>query len=213
MKNKIIILAALLTAFTIQAQEVIVTNPILNNPLTVSNVVSAVPKGLTTVATDGYSVFKNFSPTNPLSIGVFGLQNGAGKYGIGLEANTVRTDSGISAGFAVAGIQVEKDGKTKWGFYDATINLSASGVWNLPVLNLPLITRVFSGPFVSLDGGVLIGAQSGACGDLAFDLSKNMNLDFGGGVVNCAGAAATGLKPAMPMAHVNITLTSWKFWK
>lgn len=181
--------------------------------ITVSNLVTGVPAGVTQVVSDGYNVFKNLSLTNPLAINVIGLKNGK-LYGGGLVVNPVNTNSAVSAGFGVFGIQTPtaatataKAG-SKLGFYDATINLSVSQVENIPVLNIPITLRIFSGPFASLNGGVLIGEQSGVTGDISFQISKTGYLTAGGGVINCAGAAAAGLKPTMPFAHIGVI---WKF--
>ena len=184
----------------------------LSNPLpstTASNLVVSVPAGVTKAVSDGYNVFKNFSMTNPVSIGVFGLKNGSG-YGFGLEANEVNQSSAVNAGFALAAIQTETTdalGKKHKGldFYDATVNLSLSTTEIIPVLNIPVLLRIFSGPFASLNGGVLIGEQSGTTGDVNIQVGKDKYIDLGGGVVNCAGAAAAKLKPVMPMAHLNFT--------
>jgi hypothetical protein len=204
--------AALVSMLSLSAaaQTVVSTNTVT----TVSNVISSVPAGATKVVTDGYNFFKTLTLTNPISAGIFGLQNGSGNYGGGIEVNGVNTNSMVNAGFAIAGIQTETTDlntgkKTRaFNFYDATINLSISTVETIPVLNLPVIVRLFSGPFTSLNGGVLIGEQSGLTGDLNFQVGSDKFIDFGGGVVNCAGAAARGLQPAMPMAHINFT---WKF--
>lgn len=191
------------------------TNLIANNPFTatttVSNVVVSVPAGVKQVATDGYNVFKNFALTNPISINVIGLKNGS-MYGFGLEANTINTNSVVNVGFGVFGIQTQtKNAQGQsvkgWNFYDATLNLSVSQVENVPILNLPIILRIFSGPFASLNGGVLIGEQSGVTGDFSFEPWKNVYIDVGGGIVNVAGAAAANLQPVLPMAHAGVTFT------
>lgn len=220
MKTKILTaaLALLCCAGISRGQTVNVTNPIpgspMNDPLpsvtTVSNVITSVPAGVTKVAGDGYNFFKQLSLTNPISAGIFGVQNGRGNYGGGIEVNGVNPNSSVNAGFAVAAIQTETtdaNGVKHRGlnFYDATINLSVSTVETIPILNLPIILRIFSGPFASLNGGVLVGEQSGGTADINFAVGKDKYIDLGGGVVNCAGAAAAGLKPALPMAHLNFT--------
>ncbi len=214
MKLVITIAALFVAAFTSQASTNAMSElpPITNAPtVTLPNLAASVPDGVKKVAADGYGVFKNFNLTNPISIGIVGLKNGTVGYGGGITANAINPNSSISAGFGLFAIQTQTTdattGKKTTGlnFYDATFNLSASGVWNLPILNVPLITRIFSGPFASLNGGVLVGEQSGFTGDFSFDITPKFNVDLGGGVVNCAGAAAAGLKPAMPMAHLNFT--------
>ena len=199
--------------------QVIVTNgittafPPFTLPVTPEQVGASVPAGAKQVAVDGYAVFKGWSLTNPISVAFIGLKNGS-HYGGGVEAHQILPGSAVSAGFGVFAVQTESTdaaGKTttKLNFYDATINLGVSQLVNIPVLNLPVTVRLFSGPFASLNGGVLIGAQSGVTGNMAFALNKTGSaiLHFGGGVVNCSGAAAAGLKPAMPMADIGFIAT------
>ena len=215
-KSLFLIIGLLLMAFiglaTAQTNSPIVQPTIILNPTTsLSNVVASVPAGVTKVATDGYNFFKTLSLTNPISVGAIGVKNGS-LYGGGLEVNGVNTNSSVNAGFAVLAIQTEQKQangteKKSFGFYDASLNLSISQVENIPVINLPLTMRIFSGPFASLNGGVLIGEQSGVAGDLNFEPFKNVYFDFGGGIINDSGAAAAGLKPVMPMAHFNVTFT------
>lgn len=183
----------------------------LLGPSTVTNIISSVPDGVKQVGTDGYNVFKNFSLTNPISAGVVGIKNGK-HYGFGLEANTVSTNSAVNAGFGVFAIQTDvpktatMKASTKWQFFDATLNLSVSKIETVPVLNIPIILRIFSGPFVSLNGGTMIGEQSGATGDFNFQVGTDKYIDFGGGIINASGAAAKGLATVMPMAHFNYTM-------
>ena len=198
------------------AQTVNVTNavamPPFVAPVTAGQVGASIPDGVKQVATDGYAVFKGFSLTNPISVAVIALKNGS-HYGGGVEAHQVLPGSPVSAGFGIFGVQTEsKDattGKTttKLNFYDATVNLGVSQVENIPVLNIPITVRLFSGPFANLkQGGVLLGAQSGVTGNFTFALGKSGNwfMHLGGGVVNCSGAAAEGLKPEMPMANLGV---------
>lgn len=198
------------------AQTVNVTNaatmPPFSSALTVGQIGASIPDGVKQVATDGYAVFKGFSLTNPISVAVIALKNGS-HYGGGVEAHQVLPGSPVSAGFGIFGVQTEsKDattGKTttKLNFYDANVNLGVSQVENIPVLNIPITVRLFSGPFANLaQGGVLMGAQSGVTGNFTFALGKSGNwfMHLGGGVVNCSGAAAEGLKPAMPMANIGV---------
>jgi hypothetical protein len=183
-----------------------------------SNILLSVPAGVTKLTTDVYDFFTSIAWTNPISVGVFGLQNGSGNYGGGLEVNSIKPGATVNAGFAVAAIQTtETDPVTgkksrTWGFYDATINLSLSTIETIPALNIPIYLMIWSGPFASLNGGVLIGAQSGMSGDLKIPIGpKPANpalqhlITLGGGVINCSGAAAKGLKSAMPIVHANYT--------
>jgi hypothetical protein len=217
MKNKIaVIIAALsISGLAASAQTVTVTNaqtmPSFTST-TVSNVLTSVPAGVVKVASDGYNFWKTLSLTNPLSINLVGLKNGK-LFGGGIEVNPVNTNSAVSAGFGLFGIQTTKaatataKAQTSLDFYDATINLSVSQVENIPVLNIPITLRIFSGPFASLNGGVLIGEQSGVTGDVAFRISATGYLTAGGGVINCAGAAAAGLKATLPMGHIGVIWT------
>ena len=183
--------------------------------VTVTNILTSIGAAPVQVATDGYNVFKQLNLTNPIAFNLVGLQNGTGKYGIGLEVNQASAStntSGVSAGFGVFGIQTDQaqpNGTVKrgWEFFDATVNLSYSARETIPLLNLPINMRIFSGPFASLNGGVLIGEQSGVEGDFTFQVSKTGWFNAGGGVVNCAGAAAKDLKAAMPMAHAGLVWT------
>jgi hypothetical protein len=182
--------------------------PNLLGPNTVTNLL-AVPAGVSQLATDGYNVFKQFSLTNPISVGVIGLKNGS-LYGGGIEANTVNANSAINAGFAVLGVQTKTTSangtsKTGFSFFDATVNLSVSQVEMVPVLNVPVTLRVFSGPFASLNGGVLMGEQSGVTADFNFQVGAASWIDLGAGVINDSGAAAKGLNSTLPMVHFNFT--------
>lgn len=159
------------------------------------------------VLTDGYLALKDISLTNPIAVNVFGLMNGTGKYGFGLEVNQADPGKLVNAGFAIAAIQTDQPqagGGTKkgWNFYDATLNLSVQQTETIPLLNIPITVRIFSGPFVSLNGGTLVGEQSGVTGDINLKINEHFGFTGGGGVVNCAGAAAAGLKATMPMAHL-----------
>ena len=209
MKFTFAILAALFVGGLVaSAQTVITTNaqamPPFTAPVTAGQVAASVPDGVKQVAVDGYNVFKGFSLTNPISVAFIGLKNGS-HYGGGIEAHQVLPGSPVSAGFGVFAVQTEDAaGKVKFNFYDATVNLGVSQVENIPVLNIPITVRLFSGPFASLNGGVLMGEQSGVTGSMAFAVDKagKWFIHIGGGVVNCAGAAAAGLKPAMPLADI-----------
>lgn len=195
------------------AQTVTTTNaqtmPPFTIPVTAGQLGASVPAGLQQVAVDGYNVFKGFSLTNPISVAFIALKNGS-HYGGGVEAHQVLPGSPVSAGFGVFAVQTETaatataKAQTKFNFYDATINLGVTQVENIPVLNIPITVRLFSGPFASLNGGVLMGEQSGVTGSMAFAVGSSGKwfIHLGGGVVNCAGAAAAGLKPAMPMADI-----------
>lgn len=200
-------------ASNLKAQDVTITNsetgqvntlPNRTAPpfTTVSDIVSNIGQAPATVAKDGYNAFKQFSITNPIAGHVIGLMNGKGKYGVGLEVNQADPNQVIGIGFAVAGIQTDKDGAKKWNFYDATLNLSVSKTETIPLLNIPVTVRVFSGPFASLNGGVLMGLESGTSADIHFKLADHWALELGGGIINCSGAAAEGLKPVLPMAHL-----------
>lgn len=192
------------------AQSVVTTNQ-TGGINTVTNLIN-VPAGVSQLGTDAYAAFRQFSLTNPISVGIIGVKNGK-LWGGGLEANTANTNSPVNIGFAALAIETPTTkvvgGSTvagsKIGFFDATLNLSVSQVENIPVINVPIILRLASGPFASLSGGVLIGEQSTAMGDFSFQITPKLNLDFGGGAINCSGAAAKGLAPVMPMAHINLT--------
>lgn len=181
----------------------------LYTPITVSNLVVAVPAGVTQVASDGYNVFKQLSLTNPISFNLIGIKNGS-HYGFGIEANQADTNQLVSAGFGLFAVQTANatTGKTSLNFYDATINLSVQQVEMIPIINIPITLRIFSGPFVSLNGGVLMGEQSGITGDIGFQIATDGYLTLGGGVINAAGAAANGLASVMDFAHVGVV---WKF--
>lgn len=162
------------------------------------------------VLNDGYMSLKNLSITNPIQGHVFGLMNGSGKYGGGIMVNQADPTKFVNAGFALAAVQTEQkqgDGtfRNKWSFYDASLNLSVQQTETIPLLKIPIVVTIFSGPFCSMNGGVLMGAQSGVSGDVNFLLSKHWAFTLGGGVVNCTGAAAAGLKPAMPMGQFALT--------
>jgi hypothetical protein len=180
------------------------TLPAVPTFTTGSNILDSIGSAPKQVLSDGYLALKDISLTNPIAFHVFGLMNGTGKYGFGLEVNEADPNKTINAGFALAAIQTDKGGSKSWNFYDATLNIGISQTETIPLLKIPITVRIFSGPFVSLNGGTLIGEQSGVSGDMNFKLSSHMGMILGGGVVNCAGAAAEGLKPAMPMAHLAI---------
>ena len=185
------------------------TNGVPVMATTPTAILASVPAAVSTAAAGAWNVFKNFSITNPISVGVFGLQNGPGRYGIGIEAAQqeaeITTNTPVDVGFGLAAIQAQKkagQNNNGWNFYSATVNIGVSQIETIPVLNIPFTLRVFSGPFTSLNGGVLIGEESGISGDFDFQAGPGF-LSLGGGVVNDAGAAAASLKPVMPMAHIN----------
>lgn len=216
-KTLLTVAVTALGAFAASGQTVNVTNSPtgsanLLGSSSLTNILGSAGNGIAQVGTDGYNVFKQFSLTNPISAGVIGIKNGS-HYGFGIEANTVNTNSSVNAGFGVFAIQTVTPktatvgASTKWQFFDATINLSVSKVETVPVLNIPIILRIFSGPFASLNGGTEIGEQSGMTGDFNFQVGNNKYIDLGGGVINASGAAAKGLATVMPMAHINYTWT------
>jgi hypothetical protein len=188
------------------------TTNALSQTVTTTNALSQIGGIPGRVASDGYLTLKSLSFTNPIQANLFGIQNGSGKYGVGLEINQAAPDSLVSVGFGVAAIQTdEQQGigtKKTLSFYDATVNLGVGDVINFPGTSLPLTYRLFSGPFTKLNnsqGGVYVGEESGAVGEMNFVLSSHWGLGFGGGAINCSGAAAAGLKPAMPIAKLAFT--------
>ena len=130
-------------------------------PVTAGQLGASIPAGVQQVAIDGYNVFKGFSLTNPISVAFIGLKNGS-HYGGGVEAHQVLPGSPVSAGFGVFAVQTETaatattKAQTKFNFYDATINLGVTQVENIPVLNIPITVRLFSGPFASRNGGSFV---------------------------------------------------------
>lgn len=207
--------AALLATATLQAQTVtnasggtttVTGSTAMPAFTTGSDILGGIGNAPKQVLSDGYLALKDLSLTNPIAFHVFGLANGGGKYGFGLEVNQADSSKLVNAGFAIAAIQTDKPqagGGTKkgWNFYDATLNLSVQQTEVIPLLKIPITVRIFSGPFVSLNGGTLLGEQSGVSGDINLKINKNFGFTGGAGVVNCAGAAAAGLKSTMPMAH------------
>jgi hypothetical protein len=90
---------------------------------------------------------------------------------------------------------------TKWGFYDAPLNLQATTTEMVPLLNIPMQFRIESGPAVKLSkNGNTLFAQSAALADVTFNWIGGWPITVGGGVINCS--AISGVMPAV---YLNLT--------
>src|SRR5215472_3318867 len=117
MKNIAVFIAISTLAFSLKAQDaatdtaspnIVIRQPVLPTPpsstsfTSASNILAGIGEAPATVAKDGYAAFSKFSITNPLAAHVFGLQNGKGNYGCGLEVNQADPNQLVNVGFAVA---------------------------------------------------------------------------------------------------------------
>ena len=185
----LITLALLVVAGQLKAQ----TNAAPDLPVvgSVSNLLGTSAAGLTHVTTDASAVFGKFSWSQPLDVSAVGIKNGD-LWGGGVTISQTPTNSVVGLGFGVFGIQnhvtdAALKTTTKLQFYDATLSLSVKQVETIPVLNLPVVFRIETGPALKLSGGSgELMEQSAAMGSVTFDWFKGWPLTISGGVIHCS---------------------------